>query len=112
MNLAVHICSFNGRDYHKRFLFLKKILKNYFEISKNVKIFIHTNKITKEYKLKNIKYIVYNLKKKTLLLSWKCRPLIEKQKLKFDYFIYSRMIYCSVKKISNIGLIIKIFALK
>ena len=90
MNLAVHICSFNGKDYHKRFLFLKKIVKNYFEISKKVKIFIHTNKISKEYKLKNIKYIVYNLKKENpFYLSWKCRPLIEKQKLKFDYFIYS-----------------------
>ena len=88
-------------------------MKNYFEINKNVKIFIHTNKITKEYKLKNIKYIVYNLKKeKCFYLSWKCRPLIEKQKLKLDYFIYSEDDILFSKKISNIGLIIKIFALK
>tara|TARA_B100000900_G_scaffold396211_1_gene395297 strand:- start:944 stop:1786 length:843 start_codon:yes stop_codon:yes gene_type:complete len=90
MKLAVHICSFNGKDYQKRFIYLKKIVKNYFAISKKIKIFIHTNKISEKYKIKNIEYIAHDLKNENpFYLSWKCRSLIEKQKMKFDYFIYS-----------------------
>ena len=43
MKIAVHICSFNGDKYKERFIFLKKIVKNYFEINKNIKIFIQIN---------------------------------------------------------------------
>ena len=82
MKLAVHICSFNGKDYQKRFIYLKKIVKNYFAISKKIKIFIHTNKISEKYKIKNIEYIAHDLKNENpFYLSWKCRSLIEKQKI-------------------------------
>ena len=90
MKTAVHICSFNATGYKKRYYFLKKIVKNYFELNKNIHIFIHTNKITKKYKIKNVKYVVHDLKNENpFYLSWKCRPLIEKQKNKYDTFIYS-----------------------
>lgn len=90
MKIAVHICSYNGKNYKKRFKFLKKIVNNYFLISKNIQIFIHTNKISNKYKLKNINYIVHNLKRKNpFYLAWMCRPYIEKQKNDYDYFIYS-----------------------
>lgn len=90
MKLAVHICSFVGENYRERFIYLKKIVKNYLTINKNIHIFIHTNKISKDYKLKDVKYVVHNLKNKNpFYLSWKCRLLIEKQRKKYDYFIYS-----------------------
>ena len=90
MKLAVHICSYNGKNYKKRFTFLKKIVKNYFVINKKAQIFIHTNKMPNKYKIKNINYIVHDLKNKNpFYLAWMCRPFIEKQKKDYDYFIYS-----------------------
>ena len=90
MKKAVHICSFKGDKYKERFIFLKKIVKNYLKISKNVKIFIHTNKISKNYKIKKVKYIIHGLKNENpFYLAWKCRPIIEKQKDQYDYFVYS-----------------------
>ena len=90
MKIAVHICYFNGDKYKERFIFLKKIVKNYFEINKNIKIFIHTNKVSKKYKIKKVKYIVHGLKNENpFYLAWKCRPIIEKQKNQYDYFVYS-----------------------
>ena len=90
MKLAVHICSFIGENYQERFIYLKKIVKNYLIINKNIHIFIHTNKVSKKYKLKKVKYVVHNLQNENpFYLSWKCRPFIEKQKNRYDYFIYS-----------------------
>ena len=43
-----------------------------------------------KYKIKNINYIVHDLKNKNpFYLTWMCRPFIEKQKKDYDYFIYS-----------------------
>jgi len=90
VKIAVHICSFNGDKYKDRFIFLKKIVKNYLKISKNIKIFIHTNKVSKKYKIKKVKYIVHSLRNENpFYLAWKCRPIIEKQKNQYDYFVYS-----------------------
>jgi len=90
VKIAVHICSFNGDKYKERFIFLKKIVKNYFEINKNIKIFIHTNKVSKKYKINKVKYIVHGLRNENpFYLAWKCRPIIEKQKNQYDYFVYS-----------------------
>ena len=33
MKIAVHICSFNGENYDQRFIFLKKIVKNFLAIN-------------------------------------------------------------------------------
>ena len=90
MKIALHICSYNGNNYKERFIFLKKIVKNYFLIDKKIKIFIHTNKITKKFKIKNVKYIKHNLHNTNpFYLSWKCRKFIKKQSNQFDCFIYS-----------------------
>ena len=90
MKIVVHICSFNGKNYKERFSYLKKIVQSYNEIDKNIQVFIHTNKITSKYKVKKANYILHNLKNENpFYLAWKCRPLIEKQKNEFDYFIYS-----------------------
>ena len=81
MKIALHICSYNGRNYKKRFIFLKKIVKNYFLIDKKIKIFIHTNKITEKFKIKKVNYIKHNLHNTNpFYLSWKCRELIKKQR--------------------------------
>ena len=90
MKIALHICSYNGRNYKKRYIFLKKIVKNYFLIDKKTKIFIHTNKITEKFKIKKVNYIKHNLHNTNpFYLSWKCRELIKKQRNHFDCFIYS-----------------------
>ena len=89
MKLSVHICSFINENYQERFRYLKKITKHIFEISKDAKIFIHTNLNVKKFQIKKIKYIVHNLKNEDpFYLSWKCRKLMKKQKNNFDYFIY------------------------
>ncbi len=90
MKIALHICSFNGNHYEERFKFLKKIIRGYSSISKKIDIFIHTNKISKKYRIKKAKYIIHNLNNENpFYLSWKCRPVIEKQKELYDCFIYS-----------------------
>jgi hypothetical protein len=90
VKIAVHICSFNGENYDQRFIFLKKIVKNFLAINRGVDIFIHTNKVQLKFKIKKVKYVIHSLKNQNpFYLSWKCRPLIEKQKNKYDYFIYS-----------------------
>ncbi len=90
MKIAVHITSFYGKNYKKRINFLKKIIKNYKIINKKIDIFIHTNKASKRLKSKNVKFILHNLDNKNpFYLSWLSRPIMEKQKDKYDCFIYS-----------------------
>ena len=90
MKIAVHITSFHGDNYKERIIFLKKIIKNYQIISKKIDIFIHTNKISKILESKNVKLILHDLENKNpFYLSWLSRPMMEKQKDKYDCFIYS-----------------------
>jgi hypothetical protein len=89
--VAVHITFFLGKNYLERLKFLKKIVKNYKNISKKLDIFIHTNKnLDRKYKIKNVNYIVHNLMSENpIFFPWKCRDLIYKQKEIYDFFIYS-----------------------
>ena len=90
MKIAVHITSFYGDNYKERIIFLKKIIKNYQIISKKIDIFIHTNKVSKILESKNVKFILHDLENKNpFYLSWLSRPMMEKQKDKYDCFIYS-----------------------
>ena len=90
MKIAVHITSFYGDNYKERIIFLKKIIKNYQIISKKIDIFIHTNKVSKILESKNVKLILHDLENKNpFYLSWLSRPMMEKQKNKYDCFIYS-----------------------
>ena len=90
MKIAVHITSFHGDNYKERIIFLEKIIKNYQIISKKIDIFINTNKVSKILESKNVKLILHDLENKNpFYLSWLSRPMIEKQKDKYDCFIYS-----------------------
>ena len=90
MKIAVHITSFNNINYLERYLFLKRIIQNYQKISKKIDIFIHTNKISKKFKINKVKYILHKLENKNpFYLSWMCRSLMEKQKNNYDCFIYT-----------------------
>ena len=98
MKIAVHITHYDqagsqntGALKMKKFDYLQKILKKYLAISKNTKIFIHTNNNRLISNNKRITYIYHDLSKETdhNRLTWKCRTLIKKQRTKFDIFIYS-----------------------
>jgi hypothetical protein len=88
--IAVHITYYqDSKKNLKRNFFLKKIILSYLLISKNLEIFIHTNK-EYLYKHKSVKCIVHKLKgEHPFYLSWKCRKLLFKQKKIYDYFIYA-----------------------
>lgn len=88
--ISVHITYYQGsRENLKRNFFLKKVILSYLSISKNIEIFIHSNK-KYPYKHKSVKCIMHNLKvEHPFYLSWKCRNLIFKQRNSYDYFIYS-----------------------
>ena len=91
--IVVHISFFQVRKYsqkHQKITNLRKIIENYLKISKNLDIYIHSNKATT---LKNNKHIfkrIYNLKNQhSFYLTWKFRKEMEKQKNSYDFFIYT-----------------------
>ncbi len=88
--IAVHITYYQDRKTNiKRNFILKKVILSYLTISKNLEIFIHSNK-KYFFKNKSVKCIVHNLKEEhPFYLSWKCRKLLFKQKKIYDYFIYT-----------------------
>ena len=89
MKICVHITFFVKDKKRIDFNKLNKVIKNYLTLSKKTYIFIHTNINTKK-RLKYVNFINHNLKNEDPhKLSWKCRTLMEKQKNKFDYYIYS-----------------------
>ena len=100
--ICVHLVFFNNKNIsnqtgklkHDKIFYLKKIIKSYISISSKISIFIHSNIITKETKklskIKNVKFIKHNLiNQNPRYFPWKCRDLMEKQRNKFDVFIYS-----------------------
>ena len=85
--ISVHIPYYTNGD-PKKILRLKKVCKNYLNLSKNVSIFIHSNKKIKSNN-KKIKYITHNLKfQHPYKLTWNCRKLMYLQKNDYDIFIY------------------------
>ena len=86
--ISIHIPFYIDDNYKGRFLVLKKVCKNYLQLSKHATIFVHTNKFFKK-KLKKIKFIQHNLESEhPHKLTWKCRKLMYSQKNDFDIFIY------------------------
>jgi hypothetical protein len=87
--IAVHITHYqNNKKSDKENLLLKKIISAYLSISKNVDIFIHSNK---KYfcRNKSVKCIIHKLKNEhPFYLSWKCRKLLFNQRESYDFFIY------------------------
>jgi len=88
--IAVHITHYqDGRTNLKRNFFLKRAIISYLQISKNVEIFIHSNK-KYIYKHKSVKCFVHNNKNEhPFYLSWKYRNLMQQQKNLYDFYIYS-----------------------
>lgn len=91
--IVVHISFFQIRKYsqkHEKIINLRKIIQNYLKISKNLDIYIHSNKAIVLKNNKNIFKKIYNLKNQhPFYLSWKFRKDMEKQKNSYDFFIYT-----------------------
>ena len=86
--ISVHIPYYIGTHYIDKSKLFKKVCDNYLKLSKNVEIFIHSNKKIKSSN-KKIKFIYHNLNKlHSYKLTWLCRKLMLKQKNKYDIFIY------------------------
>ena len=89
MKIAVHITFFVKNNLNNKLKDLSKVCNNFFKLSKQTNIFIHTNKKIKN-KSKKIRFIYYDITNEDpYKLTWKCRPLMEQQKNEYDYFIYS-----------------------
>lgn len=91
--IVVHISFFQAKKYfqnHYKILNLRKIIENYLKISKNLDIYIHSNKAIMLKSNKHIFKRIYNLKNQhPFYLSWKFRKEMEKQKNSYDFFIYT-----------------------
>lgn len=89
MKICVHITFYVKDDLENKLKNLSKIYNSFFSISKNVNIFIHTNRKIKNFK-KNLFFIYHDIRKEDpYKLTWKCRPMMKSQIGKYDYFIYS-----------------------
>ena len=86
--ISVHIPFYVDSNITKKNFFLQKVCKSYLKISKNLKIFIHTNKIIKT-ENKRIKFIYHNLTNDDpYKLTWYCRKLMFSQRNKYEIFIF------------------------
>lgn len=60
--ISIHIPFYIDDNYKDRFLVLKKVCKNYLQLSKHARIFIHTNKFLKKTQKKlNLFNIIYKM---------------------------------------------------
>jgi hypothetical protein len=86
--ITVHIPFYIDNNINKKNIFLKRVCKNYLKISKNLEIFIHTNKIIKK-NSKKIKFIYHDFTNDDpYKLTWNCRKLMFSQKDKYEIFIF------------------------
>jgi len=89
--ISINITFFIDCNFIKRSAILKKVIKHYLKIFFRPDIFVHTNLILKKkFRLRGVKYITHSLKKKDRWkLAWESRNLINSNKKKYDYYIYS-----------------------
>ena len=84
--ISVHISYFLNNNKKKKLF--NQVCINYLKLSKNTKIFVHTNKLINSTH-KRIKFITYKIKNEhPYKLTWKYRELMFKQKNNYDFFIY------------------------
>jgi len=89
LKISVHIPLYVDPQKKKQIKNFKKVCKSFLIISSNVRIFVHSNKKFKSNK--KIKFFYYNfnkIKEHPYKLTWFWRKIMEKQKNKFDIFIY------------------------
>jgi len=87
--ISVHIPLYVDPKKKKQLKNFNKVCKSFLQISSKTKIYVHSN--IKFKGNKKIKYFYYNFKKikrHPSRLTWFCRDIMEKQKNKFDIFIY------------------------
>jgi len=87
--ISIHIPLYVDPTKKKQLRNFWKVCKSFISISKKAKIFVHSNKKFND--RKKIKFFYYNfskIKRHPSRLTWFCRDLMEKQKNKFDVFIY------------------------
>ena len=110
--ISVHIPFYIDDNIKKKFFFLKKVCKSYLKISKNLEIFIHTNKVVKKVS-KRIKFIYHNFEKDDpYKLTWNCRKLMFSQKDRYEIFIYGEDDIIFSKKNFNYWLKYKDFCIR
>ena len=89
MKISVHIPLFiysNKKNQQKNFF---KACNSFLKLSNKTDLFVHTNKKV-NFKKKRINFIYHKFRKDhPFKLTWYCRKLMEKQKEKYDIFIYS-----------------------
>ena len=86
--ISVHIPFFVDSNFKKKKLLLNKVCKSYLKLSTKLKIFVHTNKITKK-NSKRISFIVHSFKNDhPYKLTWKCRKLMYSQRNDYEIFIF------------------------
>ena len=89
MKISVHITLFIKKNKNQKLKEFKKIYESFFTLSKNTKIFVHTNIKIKDFR-KNLYFIYHDISQEDpYRLTWKCRSMMQQQKDSFDYFIYS-----------------------
>ncbi len=114
VKIATHIPLYIDNDAKKKVIQIKKLIFEFFKISPNVKIYIHTNKRGLNLKKnRRVKILYHNLKNvNPHKLTWKCRLLMKKQNKKFDIFIYSEDDILFTKKNFNYWLKFKDVCIK
>ena len=86
--ISVHIPFYVDSNFKKKKILFNKVCKSYLKLSTKLKIFVHTNKITKK-SSKRIKYILHNFKNDhPYKLTWKCRKLMYLQRNDYEIFIF------------------------
>jgi hypothetical protein len=86
--ICVHIPFYVDSNFKKKNILLNKVCKSYLKLSTKLKIFVHTNKITKK-NSKRINFILHNFKNDhPYKLTWKCRKLMFSQRNEYEIFIF------------------------
>ena len=100
--VVVHISFFQAKKYfqnHDKIINLRKIIENYLKISKNLDIYIHSNKAITLKSNKHIFKRIYNLKNQhPFYLSWKFRKKWKNKKILMIFLYILKMIYFLQKK--------------
>lgn len=86
--ICVHIPFYVDSNFKRKEILLNKVCKSYLKLSTQLKIFVHTNKITKK-NSKRINFIFHNFKNDhPYKLTWKCRKLMFSQRNDYEIFIF------------------------
>ena len=90
LKISVHISLYVDSKKKAQLKNFRKVCKSFLTLSNKVRIFVHSNKKFKGNKKINFFYYDFNkIEEHPYKLTWFCRKIMEKQKNKYDVFIYS-----------------------